>query len=166
MWFGDWSIILSLLRTLLNSVLPLKKSRFAIFDTIIHKNMHTYNWKRHKKSSNLSFLAPGWLVEIAFVSVDSIFKLFQSFCCGIEKNRWLIVLTSFQLNTVGALFGYHCFCTLLVITLYYFCMQPEKVKFQLRLGQSKPIYTAFKAIQESPEWHSLSEAQKRIVECE
>ncbi|XP_031281571.1 probable cytosolic oligopeptidase A [Pistacia vera] len=45
-------------------------------------------------------------------------------------------------------------------------VQPEKVKFQLRLGQSKPIYTAFKAIQESPEWHSLSEARKRIVESQ
>jgi oligopeptidase A len=45
-------------------------------------------------------------------------------------------------------------------------LQPEKVKFQLRLGQSKPIYNAFKAIQESPDWPSLSDARKRIVECE
>ncbi|KAJ6327919.1 hypothetical protein OIU77_009739 [Salix suchowensis] len=43
-------------------------------------------------------------------------------------------------------------------------VQPEKVKFQLRLGQSKPIYNAFKAIQDSPQWSSLSDAQKRIVE--
>ncbi|GLT44192.1 hypothetical protein SLA2020_181050 [Shorea laevis] len=43
-------------------------------------------------------------------------------------------------------------------------VQPEKVKFQLRLGQSKPIYNAFKAIRESPDWQTLSEAQKRIVE--
>ncbi|XVF59164.1 hypothetical protein PTKIN_Ptkin07bG0253700 [Pterospermum kingtungense] len=35
---------------------------------------------------------------------------------------------------------------------------------QLRLEQSKPIYNAFKAIQESPDWHSLNEARKRIVE--
>ncbi|CAI0548957.1 unnamed protein product [Linum tenue] len=42
--------------------------------------------------------------------------------------------------------------------------QPDKVKFQLRLGQSKPIYNAFKAIQESPEWQHLSDARKRIVE--
>ncbi|MBA0609025.1 hypothetical protein Godav_021158 [Gossypium davidsonii] len=28
---------------------------------------------------------------------------------------------------------------------------PKKVKFQLRLGQSKPIYSAFKAIKESPD---------------
>lgn len=45
-------------------------------------------------------------------------------------------------------------------------VQPEKVKFQLRLGQSKPIFNAFKAIQEGPIWESLSEAQKRIVEVE
>ncbi|XVF59144.1 hypothetical protein PTKIN_Ptkin07bG0252100 [Pterospermum kingtungense] len=43
-------------------------------------------------------------------------------------------------------------------------VQPEKVKFQLRLGQSKPLYNAFKAIKECPDWHSLSEARKRIVE--
>ncbi|KAJ6327885.1 hypothetical protein OIU76_006423 [Salix suchowensis] len=45
-------------------------------------------------------------------------------------------------------------------------VQPEKVKFQLRLGQSKPIYDAFKAIQDSPQWSSLSDAQKRIVESQ
>ncbi|KAJ7953486.1 Oligopeptidase A [Quillaja saponaria] len=45
-------------------------------------------------------------------------------------------------------------------------VQPEKVKFQLRLGQSKPIYNAFKAIQESPDWKVLSEARKRIVESQ
>ncbi|KAL9464058.1 hypothetical protein AB3S75_001789 [Citrus x aurantiifolia] len=45
-------------------------------------------------------------------------------------------------------------------------VQPEKVKFQLRLGQSKPIYNAFKAIQESPEWNALSDARKRIVESQ
>lgn len=43
-------------------------------------------------------------------------------------------------------------------------VQPEKVTFQLRLGQSKPIFNAFKAIQEGPIWETLSEAQKRIVE--
>lgn len=45
-------------------------------------------------------------------------------------------------------------------------VQPEKVKFQLRLGQSKPIFNAFKAIQEGPIWETLTEAQKRIVEVE
>ncbi|KAM6564023.1 hypothetical protein CsatB_024021 [Cannabis sativa] len=43
-------------------------------------------------------------------------------------------------------------------------VQPEKVKFLLRLGQSKPIYNAFKNIRESPDWQTLSEARKRIVE--
>ncbi|XP_062005634.1 probable cytosolic oligopeptidase A [Rosa rugosa] len=43
-------------------------------------------------------------------------------------------------------------------------VQPEKMKFYLRLGQSKPIYNAFKAIQDSPDWKTLSDAQKRIVE--
>ncbi|KAL4644443.1 hypothetical protein ACB092_02G165700 [Castanea dentata] len=45
-------------------------------------------------------------------------------------------------------------------------VQPEKVKFQLRLGQSKPLYNAFKAIQESPDWNTLSDARKRIVESQ
>ncbi|KAH7520402.1 hypothetical protein FEM48_Zijuj08G0140100 [Ziziphus jujuba var. spinosa] len=45
-------------------------------------------------------------------------------------------------------------------------VQPEKVKFQLRLGQSKPLYNAFKAIQESPDWQTLTDARKRMVECE
>ncbi|KAJ1380194.1 Peptidyl-dipeptidase DCP [Sesbania bispinosa] len=40
----------------------------------------------------------------------------------------------------------------------------EKVKFQLRLGQSKPIYNAFKAIRDSSHWQTLSDARKRIVE--
>lgn len=43
-------------------------------------------------------------------------------------------------------------------------VQPEKVKFELRLGQSKPLYNAFKAIQESSDWPKLSEPRKRIVE--
>ncbi|KAI6699462.1 hypothetical protein NL676_013786 [Syzygium grande] len=43
-------------------------------------------------------------------------------------------------------------------------VQAEKVKFQLRLEQSKPIYSAFKALQESPDWNMLSDAQKRVVE--
>ncbi|XP_048128506.1 organellar oligopeptidase A, chloroplastic/mitochondrial-like [Rhodamnia argentea] len=43
-------------------------------------------------------------------------------------------------------------------------VQAEKVKFQLRLGQSKPVYNAFKALQESADWNMLSDAQKRVVE--
>ena len=43
-------------------------------------------------------------------------------------------------------------------------LKPEKVEFQLRLGQSKPIYNAFKTIRESSDWEMLSDARKRIVE--
>ncbi|KAL8197976.1 hypothetical protein R6Q57_030003 [Mikania cordata] len=43
-------------------------------------------------------------------------------------------------------------------------VQPEKITFGLKLDQSKPIYNAFKAIKESSEWETLSEARKRIVE--
>ncbi|WOG92681.1 hypothetical protein DCAR_0311956 [Daucus carota subsp. sativus] len=43
-------------------------------------------------------------------------------------------------------------------------IQPEKVRFDLKLGQSKPIYNAFKAIKESSDWDKLSDARKRIVE--
>ncbi|XP_057528600.1 organellar oligopeptidase A, chloroplastic/mitochondrial [Amaranthus tricolor] len=43
-------------------------------------------------------------------------------------------------------------------------IQPEKVKFDLRLGQSKPLYNAFKTIQDSSNWSKLSEARRRIVE--
>ncbi|CAO2829498.1 unnamed protein product [Amaranthus hypochondriacus] len=43
-------------------------------------------------------------------------------------------------------------------------VQPEKVKFDLRLGQSKPLYNAFKTIQDSSDWSKLSEARRRIVE--
>lgn len=43
-------------------------------------------------------------------------------------------------------------------------LQPERVAFSLRLGQSKPIFQAFKAIHDGPVWHTLTEAQQRIVE--
>ncbi|KAL5072767.1 hypothetical protein RYX36_011751 [Vicia faba] len=43
-------------------------------------------------------------------------------------------------------------------------VQEEKVKFQVRLGQSKPIYNAFKAIKDSPDWKILSDARRRVVE--
>ncbi|XP_031095346.1 probable cytosolic oligopeptidase A [Ipomoea triloba] len=45
-------------------------------------------------------------------------------------------------------------------------VQPEQVAFELRLGQSKPIYNAFKAIKESSDWHGLSDSRKRIVEAQ
>ncbi|KAK9061944.1 hypothetical protein SSX86_019128 [Deinandra increscens subsp. villosa] len=51
-----------------------------------------------------------------------------------------------------------------LMTLVIYCLQPEKVEFDLKLGQSKPLYNAFKAIRESPDWDGLSDAQKRIVE--
>ncbi|KAH7846808.1 hypothetical protein Vadar_018425 [Vaccinium darrowii] len=43
-------------------------------------------------------------------------------------------------------------------------VQPEKVELELKLGQSKPLYNAFKAIRESSDWEALSDARKRIVE--
>eukprot|EP00271_Cylindrocystis_brebissonii_P006455 TRINITY_DN19248_c0_g1_i1.p1 TRINITY_DN19248_c0_g1~~TRINITY_DN19248_c0_g1_i1.p1 ORF type:complete len:795 (-),score=161.70 TRINITY_DN19248_c0_g1_i1:569-2953(-) len=44
-------------------------------------------------------------------------------------------------------------------------VQPETVALNLRLGQSRPLYDAFKTLYEAPEkWAELSEAQKRIVE--
>ncbi|KAG8371225.1 hypothetical protein BUALT_Bualt13G0065600 [Buddleja alternifolia] len=43
-------------------------------------------------------------------------------------------------------------------------IQPKKVEFQLKLRQSKPIYSAFKAIRDSPDWEKLSDARKRIVD--
>ncbi|CAI9766896.1 unnamed protein product [Fraxinus pennsylvanica] len=45
-------------------------------------------------------------------------------------------------------------------------VQPEKVAFELKLGQSKPLYNAFKAIRESSDWEGLSDARKRIVELQ
>ncbi|XP_042498326.1 probable cytosolic oligopeptidase A isoform X2 [Macadamia integrifolia] len=45
-------------------------------------------------------------------------------------------------------------------------VQPEKVKFELKLGQSKPIYEAFRAIQQSSDWQTMSDASKRIVESQ
>jgi oligopeptidase A len=45
-------------------------------------------------------------------------------------------------------------------------VQPEKVEAELKFDQSKPIYNAFKAIRESPDWEGLSEARKRIVESQ
>ncbi|KAI3961857.1 hypothetical protein MKW98_022062 [Papaver atlanticum] len=52
----------------------------------------------------------------------------------------------------------------LVWGIIHHLTNPEKVKFLLRLGQSKPIYNAFKAIQESSEWQTLSGSRKRIVQ--
>lgn len=43
-------------------------------------------------------------------------------------------------------------------------MQPEVVRFWIRLSQSKPLYEGYKALQASPNWSHLQEAQQRIVE--
>ncbi|XP_047334183.1 probable cytosolic oligopeptidase A [Impatiens glandulifera] len=45
-------------------------------------------------------------------------------------------------------------------------VQPEKVKFELKLGQSKPLFKAFQSIRESSDWEKLSDARKRIVEAQ
>lgn len=45
-------------------------------------------------------------------------------------------------------------------------VQPDTVAFSLKMGQSKPIYEAFKAIKEGPSWKELNEAQRRVVEAE
>jgi oligopeptidase A len=41
---------------------------------------------------------------------------------------------------------------------------PEVVSFSLRVGQSEPVYRALKGIKGRPDWSSLSEAQKRIID--
>jgi len=43
-------------------------------------------------------------------------------------------------------------------------VQPLLVQFVNRLGQSKPIYEAFKAIRAGADWDNLDPAQQRIVE--
>ncbi|WP_448604867.1 M3 family metallopeptidase [Thermoleptolyngbya sp.] len=43
-------------------------------------------------------------------------------------------------------------------------MQPEVVKFGMRVSQSKPLYEGYKAIRSSADWGNLSEAQQRIIE--
>jgi oligopeptidase A len=47
----------------------------------------------------------------------------------------------------------------------YETVQPQVVQFSNKLGQSQPIYNAFKALKASDAWTSLDSAQKRIVEA-
>ena len=47
----------------------------------------------------------------------------------------------------------------------YETMQPQVVNFSNKLGQSKPLYEAFKALGEGENWDNLETAQKRIVEA-
>jgi oligopeptidase A len=42
-------------------------------------------------------------------------------------------------------------------------IQPEVVKFFMRLGQSQPLYQAMKQIQSSASWQQLEPAQQRII---
>ncbi|BAY65083.1 peptidase M3A and M3B, thimet/oligopeptidase F [Calothrix brevissima NIES-22] len=47
----------------------------------------------------------------------------------------------------------------------YEAVQPDVVQFFTKLGQSKPLYNAFKSLRNSAEWNSLESAQQRIVEA-
>lgn len=47
----------------------------------------------------------------------------------------------------------------------YESVQPALVEFSTRLGQSKPLYDAFKQIETGPLWDSLDAAQQRIVKA-
>jgi oligopeptidase A len=47
----------------------------------------------------------------------------------------------------------------------YQTVQPQVVQFANRLGQSQPLYTAFKALKTGETWPQLDEAQQRIVEA-
>ncbi len=47
----------------------------------------------------------------------------------------------------------------------YETVQPTLVQFATQLGQSKPLYDAFKQLQSSPEWAQLTSAQQRIVKA-
>jgi oligopeptidase A len=46
----------------------------------------------------------------------------------------------------------------------YETVQPQVVQFYTRLGQSQPIYHAFKALRDGDPWKTLDPAQQRIVE--
>lgn len=45
-------------------------------------------------------------------------------------------------------------------------VQGDRVKLSLRMSQSRPLYEAFQALKEGPDWEGLSTAQKRIVDGE
>lgn len=44
-------------------------------------------------------------------------------------------------------------------------IQPEVIKFSTKIGQSQPLYQAFKVIKTSTDWNNLAPAQQRIVEA-
>ncbi|MEB3151683.1 MAG: M3 family metallopeptidase [Sphaerospermopsis sp.] len=51
------------------------------------------------------------------------------------------------------------------LRIAYQKVQPQVVQFINTLGQSKPIYKAFKALRASDTWETLESAQQRIVEA-
>ncbi|MEA5554607.1 M3 family metallopeptidase [Anabaena cylindrica UHCC 0172] len=51
------------------------------------------------------------------------------------------------------------------LRIAYEKVQPQVVQFMNTLGQSKPIYNAFKALRASRTWVTLESAQQRIVEA-
>lgn len=51
------------------------------------------------------------------------------------------------------------------LRISYQKVQPQVVQFINTLGQSKPIYKAFKALRASDTWETLESAQQRIVEA-
>jgi oligopeptidase A len=87
-------------------------------------------------------------------AIEEVQVCINSFCLQIDQSGILDILVEFHFiwNAPIDLF------------IYFVLWQPEKVKFQLRLGQSKLIYSAFKPIKDSSNWENLSEARKRIVE--
>jgi len=44
-------------------------------------------------------------------------------------------------------------------------IDPEAVRFSLRVGQSRPVFEALRALREGPNWSGLDTAQRRIVEA-
>ncbi len=47
----------------------------------------------------------------------------------------------------------------------YETIQPQVIQFSNKISQSKPIYQAFKALENSQDWNTLEPAQQRIVEA-
>ncbi|MGQ4646962.1 M3 family metallopeptidase [Lyngbya aestuarii] len=47
----------------------------------------------------------------------------------------------------------------------YETVQPQVVQFMNKLNQSKPVYEAFKALQQGKDWSNLEPAQQRITEA-
>ena len=65
---------------------------------------------------------------------------------------------------LGQIWGTPCQVSSIVVVIMQ--VQPERVKLTQRLSQSRPLYEAFKQIKDGDSWHSLSEAQQRIIDGE